>query len=391
MNQEDEDFVESLQADEDGRDGSANFTDETIPGIAAGIFDAITIPPGEDGRDGEIDEEDGECTPPEIKPVPPPSPSLKDRNSQAEAAIALSEALSSYNDALDVLNKENYKVTETLQSMASSVTQAGDALADGIFSWNSAQSAICAVKAKKKEIQNLEAAREAIIEAARAIGDQAKPLMRGLNIPPNDNGMRAALGCVRSNPFTGGQIVDSSPRCAGFKNATAEQWATFNNLRGLWSKYLEKLKELAAKDKEIKKAQNELRRLEAQVPNVYTREHGIRSLRMAYDRAIAAYSIAQVSLTASLKSFEEVVSSSAATYNGLRGDLPVPQVDYEDFPTTIKFHPCPDGSEVEYTIWEKVVSGKSPARPDPLNYLPPDSPSLPGAPSVFTPPVSDQC
>jgi len=388
MNQEDEDFVESLQTDEDG---FANFTDETIPGVAAGIFDAITIRDGEDGRDGTVDEEDGECKPPEIKPVPSPSPSFEDRYSQTQAANALSEALSSYNDALDVLNKENYKVTVTLQSIANSVTKAGDALAKGISSWNSAQSAKCAVKAKKKEIQDLEAAREAIIEAAKAIGQEATPIMGALNIPPNDKGMRDALSCVRTLPLPPGLFIDPSPRCAGFKNATAEQWAQFATLKSLWSKYLEKLKELAVKDKEIKIAQNELRRLEARVPNVYTRERGLRRLRMVHDKAIIAYSEAVVSLTASLKPFEKAVSSNAAAYNGLRGDLPQPQIDYTNYPTTSKIHTCPNGDEVEYTVWEAQIVGKSPARPDALNYLPPDSPTLPSVPSVFIPPVSEQC
>mgnify|MGYP006000064209 CR=1 FL=1 len=107
MNQEDEDFLESLQTDEDSTDGSANFTDETIPGIAAGIFDAIIIPDGEDGRDGDIDEEDGECKPPEIKERPPPSPSLKDRSSHAQALYDINQALDSYNNALETLNEEN--------------------------------------------------------------------------------------------------------------------------------------------------------------------------------------------------------------------------------------------------------------------------------------------
>ena len=135
----------------------------------------------------------------------------------------------------------------------------------------------------------------------------------------------------------------------------------------------------------------ELRRLEARVPNVYTRERGLRRLRMVHDKAIIAYSEAVVSLTASLKPFEKAVSSNAAAYNGLRGDLPQPQIDYTNYPTTSKIHTCPNGDEVEYTVWEAQIVGKSPARPDALNYLPPDSPTLPSVPSVFIPPVSEQC
>jgi len=391
MNQEDEDFLESFQTDEDGRDGLSNFTDETIPGVAAGIFDAITIPPGEDGRDGTVDEEDGECKPPEIKERPTPSPSSEDRTSHAEAAKAISEALDAYNNALEVLNEENFKVVNKLKPIEDRVTQAGYALADATVSWNSAQVAKCRVKEKQKEIESLERQREAIIEAAKAIGKQATPLMNGLNIPATDRGMTSALQCIRSNPFTGAQFVDPSPRCAGFKQATPQQWADFDKLRQLWANYLNVLKKLADKDREIKKAQNELRRLQAAVPNVYTREHGLRRLRMAYDRAIAAFSQEKVALTASLKTFEQIVSSNAANYNGLLGDLPNPQVEYKDYPVIPKIHKCPNGDEIDYSIWEEQIVGKSPARPDPVNYLPPDSPSLPGLPSVFIPRASDQC
>ena len=391
MNQEDEDFLESLQTDEDGRDGFPNFTDETIPGVAAGIFDAITIPLGEDGRDGTVDEEDGECKPPEIKERPKPSPSLTDRDSHRQASDAINEALDSYNNALKILNEENKKVADKLKPIENRVTQAGHALADATFSWNSAQVAKCRVKEKQKEIETLERARENIIKRAKEIGDQARKPMTELNIPPTDRGMRSALQCIRSNPFTGAQFVDPSPRCAGFKQATPQQWATFDQLRKLWANYLNVLKDLADKDKEIKKAQNELRRLQARVPNVYTRENGLRRLRMAYDRAIAAFSQEKVALTASLKTFEMILSSNAAHYNGLLGDLPNPQVEYKDYPVIPKIHKCPNGDEIDYSIWEEQIVGKSPARPDPVNYLPPDSPSLPSLPSVYIPPVSDQC
>tara|TARA_B100002019_G_C21222448_1_gene575487 strand:+ start:182 stop:1366 length:1185 start_codon:yes stop_codon:yes gene_type:complete len=394
MNQEDEDFLESLQTDEDGRDGFANFanfTDETIPGVAAGIFDSITLSDGSAGRDGTIDEEDGECKPPELEPKPDPIPLQRDREAWGQAAKDIEKASKAYNKAVQNLNEQVARVNNIVKSSADSFSSAARNLAEGIISWNSAQVAKCRVKEKQKEIETLERARENIIKRAKEIGDQAREPMKELNIPPTDKGMRSALQCIRSNPFTGAQFVDPSPRCAGFKQATPQQWATFDRLRQLWANYLNVLKKLADKDREIKKAQNELRRLQAAVPNVYTREWAIGRLRRTYNRALAAYEEAVGSGNEDLQSLADDVFNEAGNYNSLIAEVPDPQVQYVDWIKATGQYQCADGTEENYDYWDEVDAGKSPARPSKIALTTGDTPSLPSLPSVYIPPVSDQC
>ena len=379
MNQENEDFLESLQTDEDGRDGSANFanfTDETIPGVAAGIFDSITIPEGQ----SYVDADDPECECPPVTAGPTENPTnQKDLKEQQDLAKKLTEAESKISKAQTELNDAQTAAQTNIET--------------ALEEFNRAESALDTANRQKIRLDNqscratdaLRNLNEALAKRQRLAGDMVKLAKDNINrmgffgielsAPAGGKGSPTlinAIRCYKSN--------SKGPNCAWFDsdkvNKNKAAWNAMLQDYNTWDK---KRKQILSLNKDIRS----LHRTYAAAFSVWQILLGNnpptnKQLDNLEKSALAGwdyYTDAVNKANDSLKNKFETYKSAVNTYNGIAANIvSVTSETYEQKSVLID---CPDDTQKNCpTTWHVVDTITTPSAPgqlqvDPINPIDP--------------------
>ena len=257
MNQEDEDFLESFQTDEDGRDGSANFTDETIPGIAAGIFDAITIRDGEDGRDGDIDDEDGECKCPPPGITPDENPTNQEAfKTQMDLARNLAESQKNVSASQKALNEAQAAAKTNTETALAQFNRSKSILEAANKKKNMVDKQSCRASDALRNLNEVSSQRSNLSETMKTLAEKNVARMNNFGIP-----LSAPAGGVGSptlkNAIRCFKSKSEGPNCGWFDSDKASrnmsEWNAMLKDYQSWNKYRKQVQSLNKKIERLHK------------------------------------------------------------------------------------------------------------------------------------------
>ena len=372
MNQEDEDFLESLQIDEVVY---TDFTDETIPGVAAGIFDSITIPEGQ----SYVDADDPECKCPPAKAEPTENPTNQ-------------QALKDQQELAKNLTKAQSKISEAQTALNDAQTAAQTNIQIALEQFNVAQSALDTSNSRKKRVdnqscraadalRNLNEAlvqRQGLAESMVEIADDNRSRMELFNIPlsapaggKGSPTLINAIRCYKSN--------SEGPNCAWFdSDKVNKNKAVWNAMLKDYKTWENDRKKILALNKKIKSLHRTYAAAFSVWQTLLQNAPTNKQLDGLEKSALAGwdyYTETVEQANASLKTSFETYKSAVNTYNGIAAKIvSVTSETYEQKSVLID---CPDDSQkICPTTWHVVDTITTPSAPgplqvDPINFIDP--------------------
>ena len=295
---------------------------------------------------------------------PSDNPSANEREALAKAAENAAKEADAYQSALAAATAAAGAARSSLSGAEDALVSAAYALKDGISQWNKAKTIECEIKELEKQIKSLERERDQLNRNAVVLASRAAKLMAQLNIPPSEDGMKRANECVQTG-FTGGIVISPDPHCQGFKNASPQQWAIFYGLQKLYSQFLTIRKKIEEITLEINELQKAIALKNFQKELYYMREHGIKSLRNAYDKAQQNLNSLVQELNEGVAILASIAESAREAYNsGSRVGLPVESYTYVTYVLKSIEINCDDGTTITCPeSWKPTSAGESPSRP----------------------------